>query len=131
MGKIYFASDLRERTLKALMEAHDCADVKKDLDRIQQTIQCGTNEQAGYLDREMRQKYPMIDYMLQVANHFPAQVHSPGYCGKGITASPEKSNLEQDYWGILCDTAVKKGIKKTLEDCIDHVEDTSMVYQKE
>ena len=29
MGKIYFASDLRERTLKALMEAHDCADVKK------------------------------------------------------------------------------------------------------
>ena len=122
MGKIYFASDLRERTLKALMEAHDCADVKNDLDRIQWTIQCGTNEQAGYLDWEMRQKYPMIDYMLQVANHFPAQAHSPRYCGKSITASPEKSNLEQDYWGILCDTAIKKGIKKRLEDCIDHVE---------
>ena len=56
MGKIYFASDLREQTLKALMEAHDCADVKNDLDRIQWTIQYGTNEQAGYLDREMRQK---------------------------------------------------------------------------
>ena len=122
MGKIYFASDLRERTLKALMEAHDCADVKNDLDRIQWTIQCGTNEQAGYLDWEMRQKYPMIDYMLQVANHFPAQAHSPRYCGKSITASPEKSNLEQDYWGILCDTAIKKGIKKRLEDCIDHGE---------
>ena len=108
MGKIYFASDLRERTLKELMEAHDCADVKNDLDRIQWTIQCGKNGQAGYLDREMRQKYPMIDYMLQVANHFPAQAHSPRYCGKSITASPEKSNLEQDYWGILCDTAVKK-----------------------
>ena len=131
MGEIYFASDLRERTLKELMEAHDCADVKNDLDRIQWTIQCGTNGQAGYLDREMRQKYPMIDYMLQVANHFPAQAHSPRYCGKGITVSPEKSKLEQDYWGILCDTAIKKGIKRRLEDCIDHVEDTSMVYQKE
>lgn len=121
MGEIYFASDLRERTLKELMEAHDCADVKNDLDRIQWTIQCGTNGQAGYLDREMRQKYPMIDYMLQVANHFPAQAHSPRYCGKGITASPEKSNLEQDYWGILCDTAIKKGIKRRLEDCIDYI----------
>ncbi len=129
MGKIYFASDLRERTLKALMEAHDCADVKKDLDRIQQTIQCGTNEQAGYLDRELRQKYPMIDYMLQAANHFPARPAK--YCVETATSSLEKSNLEQDYWGILCDTAVKKGIKKTLEGCIDHVEDTSMVYQKE
>lgn len=93
-------------------------------------IQYRTNGQAEYLDREMRQKYPMIDYMLQVANHFPAQAHSQGYCGKGITESPEKSNLEQDYWGILCDTAVKKKIKKTLEGCIDRVEDTSMVYQE-
>lgn len=122
MGKIYFASDLRERVLKELMEAHDCADVKNDLDRIQRTIQHGTNEQAGYLDWEMRQKYPMIDYMLQVADHFPAQAHSPRCCEKSITASPEESNLEQDYWGILCDTAIKKGIKRRMEDCIDYIE---------
>ena len=128
MGKIYFASDLRERTLKELVEAHDCADVKNDLDRIQWTIQHGTNEQAGYLDREMRQKYPMIDYMLQVANHFPAR--PARYCVETAASSFEKSNLEQDYWGILCDTAVKKGIKETLEGCIDRVEDTSMVYQE-
>lgn len=120
MGKIYFASDLRERVLKELMEAHDCADVKNDLDRIQWTIQCGTNEQAEYLDREMRQKYPMIDYMLQVANHFP--VRPARHCVETAASSFEKSNLEQDYWGILCDTAIKKGVKKGLEDCIDHVE---------
>ena len=130
MGNIYFTSDLEIQVLKAIKEAYDCADVKNDLDRIRWTIQRGTNEQAGYFDREMRQKYPMIDYVLQVANHFPAQAHSPRYCGKSITASPEKSNLEQDYWGILCDTAVKKGIKETLEGCIDRVEDTSMVYQE-
>lgn len=130
MGNIYFTSDLEIQVLKAIKEAYDCADVKNDLDRIRWTIQRGTNEQAGYLDREMRQKYPMIDYMLQVANHFPAQAHSQGYCGKGITESLEKSNLEQDYWGILCDTAVKKKIKETLERCIDRVEDTSMVYQE-
>lgn len=130
MGNIYFTSDLEIQVLKAIKEAYDCADVKNDLDRIRWTIQRGTNEQAGYLDREMRQKYPMIDYMLQVANHFPAQAHSQGYCGKGITESLEKSNLEHDYWGILCDTAVKKKIKETLERCIDRVEDTSMVYQE-
>lgn len=120
MGKIYFASDLRERTLKALVEAHDCADVKNDLDRIQWTIQYGTNEQAGYLDREIRQKYPMIDYMLQVANHFPAR--PARYCMETAASSLEKSNLEQDYWGILCDTAIKKGIKRSIEDCVDHIE---------
>lgn len=122
MGNIYFTSDLEIQVLKAIKEAYDCADVKNDLDRIRWMIQYGTNGQAGYLDWEMRKKYPMIDYMLQVANHFPAQAHSPGYCGKGITASPEKSNLEQDYWGILCDIAIKKGIKKGLEDCIDRIE---------
>ena len=120
MGKIYFASDLRERTLKELVEAHDCADVKNDLDRIRWTIQCGTNEQAGYLDWEMRQKYPTIDYMLQVANHFPAR--PARYCVETAASSFEKSNLEQDYWGILCDTAIKKGIKRSVEDCIDHIE---------
>ncbi len=120
MGKIYFASDLAERTLKALMEAHDCADVKKDLDRIRQMIQYGTNEQARALDQEMRQKYPMIDYMLQTTNRFPAR--PARYCVETAASSFEKSNLEQDYWGILCDTAVKRGIKRRLEDCIDHVE---------
>lgn len=121
MGKIYFASDLAERTLKALMEAHDCADVKKDLDRIRQMIQYGTNEQARALDQEMRQKYPMIDYMLQTTNRFPAR--PARYCVETAASSFEKSNLEQDYWGILCDTAIKKGIKRRLEDCIDHVVD--------
>lgn len=119
MGKIYFASDLAERTLKALMEAHDSADVKNDLDRIQQTIQRGTNEQARALDQEMRQKYPMINYMLQTTNRFPAR--PTRYCVETAASSFEKSNLEQDYWGILCDTAIKKGIKRRLEDCIDHV----------
>ena len=120
MGKIYFASDLAERTLKALMEAHDCADVKKDLDRIRQMIQYGTNEQARALDQEMRQKYPMIGYMLQTTNRFPAR--PARYCVETAASSFEKSNLEQDYWGILCDTAIKKGIKRSIEDCIDHIE---------
>lgn len=119
MGKIYFASDLRERTLKALMEAHDRVDVKNDLDRIQWTIQCGMNEQARALDREMRQKYPMIDYMLQSTDRFSAR--PTRYCVETAASSLEKTNLEQDYWGILCDTAVKREIKRNIEDCIDHV----------
>lgn len=120
MGNIYFTSDLEIQVLKAIKEAYDCADVKNDLGRIRWMIQYGTNGQAGYLDWEMRKKYPMIDDMLQVANHFPAR--PARYCVETAASSFEKSNLEQDYGGILCDTAIKKGIKRRLEDCIDRIE---------
>mgnify|MGYP004511923093 FL=1 len=62
----------------------------------------------------------MIDYMLQTTDCFPAR--PARYCVETAASSLEKSNLEQDYWGILCDTAIKKRIKRKLEDCIDHVE---------
>ena len=45
----------------------------------------------------------------------PIQNKDPKMAGYSV-------NLEQDYWGILCDIAIKKGIKKGLEDCIGHVE---------
>ena len=120
MGNIYFTSDLEIQVLKAIKEAYDCADVKNDLDKIQWTIQFGTNEQAGYLDQEMRQKYPIIGYMLQTTNRFPAR---PARYYAEAAASPfEKSNLEQDYWGILCDTAIKKQMVHSIKEFIKNVD---------
>lgn len=57
--------------------------------------------------------------MLQIANSLPVQ---PSQCAAAAAGeSPSKANLWQDYYGILCHIAVKKGIKKSIEDCIDHV----------
>lgn len=54
----------------------------------------------------------MIDYMLQVANHFPAQAHSPGYCGKGITASPENQTWNRIIGGFFVILRSKKELRE-------------------
>lgn len=119
MGKIHFKDDVKVATWKAINEAHDCADVANDLIRIQRIIAIGTDEDALHLDLELRRKYPVIDTMLQIANSLPVQ---PSQCAAAAAGeSPSKANLRQDYYGILCHIAVKKGIKKSIEDCIDHV----------
>ena len=33
-----------------------------------------------------------------------------------------KENLKLDFYGIICDVALKKGLKESLKDCIDHAE---------
>lgn len=120
MGKIHFKADMETATLKAIKEAHDCTEVANDLLRIQRIIANGTDEEAVHLDLELRRKYPIIDTMLQIANSLPMQ---PSQRTAAVSVeSPSKANLWQDYYGILCDTAVKKNIKKSIEDCIDHVE---------
>ena len=100
MGTIHFVSGLESLTLKALKDAEDCADILKDLGRI---------------------KYPAIDAMLQAADNLQA-TRIPLCFTTVKSGSSAKSNLQQDYWGIICDAAIKKGIKKRMEDCIDHIE---------
>ena len=117
MGKIRFVSDLEFSVLKALKAAEDCADIENDLNRINYTLTHGSEQTAWNLDYELRQKYPTIDVMLQVADILQiAPVSSYFATAKGVPSA--KSNLRQDYWGIICDAA----IKKSIEDCIDHIE---------
>lgn len=119
MGSIFFVADLEQSTLIAIKNAHDCADIANDLARIQSTIQYGTDGEARALDREMTQKYPAIYAMLQFANSLPVR---PAQRTTGTrNESVDKKNLRADYWGILCDTAIKKNIKKSFEECIDYV----------
>ena len=119
MGKIHFKDEMEVATWKTIKETHDCVDVATDLLRIQNTIAYGTDEEAMRLDLELWEKYPAINAMLQIANSLPIQ---PSQCASAAGESPSKANLRQDYYGILCDTAVKKNIKKSIEDCIDHIE---------
>lgn len=121
MGKIYFVEGLREKTLEIIHEAHDCAEVACDLRRIDDTLNFGTDAQAQQLDGELREKYPTINIMLNVANSLPATYTRP--MGRYSSGSQGKANLNQDYWGIICDTAIKKGLKSSFEACIDRVEE--------
>jgi len=121
MGTIYFVSDLEQLAVMAIKNAHDCADIDNDLSRILNTIRYGTERDANVLDAELRWKYPAINAMQQVANSLPGL---PCRRTAGIRGgSSNKENLRIDYWGILCDTAIKKGLKRNFEECIDHIEE--------
>lgn len=78
---------------------------------------------AAQLDRELREKYPMIDVMLDIANTMYSNPLLPPQDRQAHSEEERAiSNLQQDYCGIICDTAVKKGVKQGIKDCIMSVE---------
>lgn len=123
---ITFYDGLFTKTLEIMKEAHDCADILHDLDRIGQAKanvhSYGGVFAADQLDRELRQKYPMIDVMLNIADAMRSNPLFPPQDGQARSEEEKAvSNLQQDYCGILCDTAVKKGVKQSIKDCIKDV----------
>lgn len=121
---IYFYDDLINKTLETIKEAYDCADVTNDLNRIEQEITnikvYGNLVTANTLDQEMREKYPVINMMVDFANSFSfpsTQVR------KVYTPSDALiSNLNQDYYGILCETALKKKLINDIKEFISKVD---------
>lgn len=61
MGMIHFANDFQEQTLEALLGAHDCMEVVRDLNRIEAAKVFGSYIQACQLDDDLRKRYPTID----------------------------------------------------------------------
>ena len=120
---IYFYDDLVEKTVETIKEAYDCADTLKDLNRINQTIRniklYGNWSVAVQLDRELRQKYPCINSMVDFANSFPGLM--PRSKKNYSVSEATLSNLEQDYYGILCDTAIKKQLVRSIKEFIKNV----------
>ena len=115
---IYFYDDLVAKTLDTIKSAYDCADVSFDLMRINETmknVEQG-NWQAGVaLDQEMRLKYPYINKMDQYSRTFSNPMIQPQHQTR---CSIVFSNLNEDYYGVLCETAIKKGIVSCLEEFI-------------
>ena len=114
---IYFYDELVRRTLETIKEAYDCADVLNDLNRIEQEIANiklnGNLFMATQLDQEMRKKYPCIDRLIDFANSIPipsVRVKKSYSANEAIITS-----LNQDYYGILCDTAIKKEFIKNVD----------------
>lgn len=121
---IHFNKNLFFKSLDIVKNSYDCADVLNDLNRIDRSIasvkSCGNWVPAYNLDNELRQKYPCIDEMLQFAHNF----HS--ISTQSSTQLPPAqavvSNLEQDYCGILCSTAIKKGVVHNIKDFIETID---------
>ena len=120
MGMIYFVPGLEKQVQDVLETARDCIDAANDLNAIEHVLEFGTDEQALQLDHELQEKYPVIKMMLNAANSVPIRYSRQP--AKPNRASPAKSNLYQDKWGIICDVAVKKGIKESIQACIEYIE---------
>ena len=71
---IYFVDGLNAMVVKALQDSSDWADILNDLRRIDDKLRCGsgTEEDAYELDYELRNKYPAIHAMLQIAALAPS-----------------------------------------------------------
>lgn len=116
---IHVCHELVAKTLEIIKESYDCADVLNDLNRINQAIEninlFGYWPAADQLDRELRQKYPCIDKMLSFANSISVPVpRTP----KTYSENETILKLNQDFYGIICDTAINKQLVCSLKDCI-------------
>ena len=121
---IYFYNDLVVKTVETIKEAYDCADILNDLNRINQAITniklYGNWSAADHLDQELRQKYPCIDNMVNFANSIPVPV--PRAKKNYSPSEAVLLNLEQDYFGIICDTAIKKQMVHSIKEFIKNVD---------
>lgn len=121
---IYFYDDLVEKTVETIKEAYDCAGILNDLNRINQAITniklYGNWSASDQLDQELRQKYPCIDNMVDFVNSISVPVSR---VKKNYSSSEAVlSNLGQDYFGILCDTAIKKQMVHNIKEFIKNVD---------
>lgn len=127
---IHIKNSISCQVLKTIKEAYDCADVLNDLEKInnvknnlsnsltnQQLIQA--ENEAIKLDNALRQKYRCINELICIGNSMLAPFNQNNRSNKGATLV---EMLDQDYYGILCETAIKKGIIHKVEEYIDYVD---------
>lgn len=122
---IYFNQKL---VAKALKEVSDYIDVAKDVSHIQFLVNSPYTKdvltEARQLNHELRKKYPTIETMLAFAATMPKINFGAGDQPLYADNAPaEIKALVQDYYGILADVLIKKGIIQQIEQFIDRVTD--------
>lgn len=121
---IHFYREMTTKIYETIQNAHDCMDIYNDLNRIEQARQSiqmyGDLMTAQQLNLELRQKYPGINNMLKLADSISTPVmNTQGNCSMSELVN---SYLDQDYYGILYDTAVKKQMISDIKEFIKKVE---------
>lgn len=128
---IHFYPELVAKAEKIVAEARDLMDTTSDLSRINNAISAinfsnainlqNTLQRAQELDVEMRQKHPMIKKMLRIANSMPRIVNTSTAPAVANAQIDEVEALRQDYFGILYEVLVKKGLISSAEQFIERV----------
>lgn len=113
-----FNEALCAKVLEIIHEASELHGVAVDLDNINRFLSSTPTfeimVEAKAFNIELHQKYPTIDEMLNIANSIPSANTIPrNYqpCAMEF--------LKQDYFGIICDTALKKGFASSIEEFIE------------
>lgn len=126
MGRIYFYNDKKEQISKAIKEARDLVDVQNDLDKIEAAYN-GIYGYNGFwiaenLDNEIRRKYN-VDEMFELVNKiWPNNYVYNNSAGQIDEGTFWRKRLQQDYYGVLYHTAMKKVIIKSIEEFVEKVE---------
>lgn len=108
-------------------EIKEFSDIRNDLKRIAQAERHlhsnSGREAARQLNSELREKYPIIDQLLDIADRMPRIIHYSPYSNNS-TRNPtnEAAYLQQDRVGILCHVLMKKNIIREIEEYIDYVD---------
>ena len=110
---IYFELNFVNHVAEIIYEAEDYIEVAKDLSEIEYIYNNGSYYEAERLHAKMLHKYPIIMELFQLANALSQQ---PTFQNSTETAYafPNKENLKLDYYGIICDVALKKRVSKTV-----------------
>lgn len=118
---MYLYEEMVYKAEKCIQDLRELHETKQDIDKIDfamrniQTLE--GIRYANELDKELRQKYPTINLMLNVANSLPKI--SENRQGVAKTESVrELSALQQDRCGIICHVLLKKNVVSSLEQCI-------------
>lgn len=120
---IHFDSDVVSKSIEAAKDIDDFMDAARDLQKIQnaenRALRFGDVATARRLDAELRGKYPIIDEMLAFANRIPS---APRTDSSNLQLPQEVNSLQQDYYGIICHVAMKKGIIQSIKQFIKSVD---------
>lgn len=117
---IHFDLELVSKVIEAARDATDLRDINFDFQRIKSAetdvLQFGDVVTAQRLDAELREKYPIIDKMLDIAKSMPSALQTGS--SNHAQLPQEVNNLQQDYYGIICHIALKKGMVQSVKQFI-------------
>ncbi len=123
---IHFNQEKVSKITKEIRELHDLADVLGDINKIEKAIfrigQYGDLQTARNLDIDLRNKYPSINKMIEIGTALRTTINTNVTVLQNVREIDEIEALKQDYYGILCDTAIKKGLIHQIEQFIDRVD---------
>lgn len=125
---IHFKTDLKDKAVE-LIKTKDNLDLANDLIEIDKHLNAlkthPINEavlfSAQNLNKELHEKYPIIDVLLNAGSEMATVLRIPArqYYSKSEAL---QSALTQDIFGILCHSLLKEQVIDSAEAFIDHVD---------